>query len=473
MRKFMIGVLLFLVPVALRAAEPPFDAKVVSIHDGDTMRVKRVSDGRSFKIRLYAIDAPEITQTAGVESRDALRSFVGDNNVTVKPTGAVTYGRLVARVYAGNNYLNEMQVTDGWAWHYANYTSGEPEHESFKASQKSAKDDGSGLWAYPNPIAPWDYRRLVRDGEMVAVAPFALTGASPSGISLVPRESFPGLGLERGTPRFEFRRDRTDTRDDRSSRATHFVFGKPKPFDNRHRFKPPGETAEVAGITELKRIAFTIGHDDKHRVPAWVAMRWTKNDLERSEELSFDRPGWRQDTELPDYARGNGKYDYQNTSLQKGHMARDADVEAWGIAAVKEATLLSNSVPQKQHANHAVWGVLENEHRNIVGDEEDDQEISTVWVISGPVFYPGRRVTTVGNTGVPHATYKVIAWLGADNKLRTRGYIIGMNDTSTNLSSYLRSIDQVETATGLDFFSDLPDAEENQLEAVEPEKLWE
>jgi endonuclease YncB( thermonuclease family) len=43
-----------------------------SIHDGDTLRVVRGNE--ELKIRLCGIDAPEIKQPLGIESRDYLRS---------------------------------------------------------------------------------------------------------------------------------------------------------------------------------------------------------------------------------------------------------------------------------------------------------------------------------------------------------------------------------------------------------------
>ena len=257
------------------------------------------------------------------------------------------------------------------------------------------------------------------------------------------------------------------------SASTHTIFGKPKPLDNRHRFKPPGMIQEVAGITELSREAFDLGHYDKYRVPAWVAMKWARQDLQQSEAVSFPRPPWVKDQDLPAYARGDGKFNYAQTTLQKGHMARDADLEAWGEDAVKEGTLLSNAVPQKEHANHAVWGLLEDQHRLIVANDEDDFEIDAIWVIAGPIFYFGQDVTWVNITAVPHATFKIIAWQSAAGELRIRGYIIGQNDTSTLLASYLRTVDQIEQATGLDFFSELPDMVEADLESYGHSSLWE
>lgn len=49
-----------------------WQVKPGSIHDGDTLRVVRGNE--ELKIRLCGIDAPEIKQPLGIESRDYLRS---------------------------------------------------------------------------------------------------------------------------------------------------------------------------------------------------------------------------------------------------------------------------------------------------------------------------------------------------------------------------------------------------------------
>lgn len=49
-----------------------WQVKPGSIHDGDTLRVVRGNE--ELKIRLCGIDAPELKQPLGIESRDYLRS---------------------------------------------------------------------------------------------------------------------------------------------------------------------------------------------------------------------------------------------------------------------------------------------------------------------------------------------------------------------------------------------------------------
>src|SRR5690606_32149791 len=83
-------------------------------------------------------------------------------------------------------------------------------------------------------------------------------------------------------------------------RSKHFVHGMPIPTDGRH-FSP--ERPGVPGISVLVREGFVVGHLDKHKVPGWVSYRWTEADYRASETVSFERPTWRQDQELPAYAR--------------------------------------------------------------------------------------------------------------------------------------------------------------------------
>lgn len=248
-------------------------------------------------------------------------------------------------------------------------------------------------------------------------------------------------------------------------------WGKPVVRDaEKFRFIPRGRSGAVDGLTELRKTGFWLGHFDRYKVPAWVAMTWTADDYQRSEWVSLDRPDWEADPNVPPYAQPrHDKYDFSTSRLERGHMARDADLEAWGKQAVKDGTTLSNAVPQLQGLNHSVWLALENEHRDIVTGR-----IPQIWIISGPIFLPGIPVQTVGDgIGVPHGTYKVIVWQDSAGAMHMRGYLIPMYARdSSDLRQYIVSVDALEEYTGLDFHPELEDAVENPLEAAVPSSVW-
>ncbi len=259
----------------------------------------------------------------------------------------------------------------------------------------------------------------------------------------------------------------------RRQSAGHLLYGAPEIEEaDRFAFTPDGFDEPVEGMTVLVKEAFTLGHYDRLKLPAWVAMHWTLEDLVRSETVTFGRPSFRLDSDLPPYARDGTSLTFSLTKMERGHMARDADLEAWGYDAVTDGVTMSNIVPQRVSKNHVVWGRLENQHRFIV--DEDDFDIDTVWVISGPIFDDVDAVTfSPGGVGIPDATYKVIGWLGSEEELHVRAYVIRQNDTDTGLTKYLRSVAEVEELTGLDFFPELDPAIANPLEAATFTTLWE
>ena len=61
----------------LTAAEPAtLTGKVVSVHDGDTLRVLDAA-GTQHKVRLQGIDSPETRQAFGTKARNRLAGGIG------------------------------------------------------------------------------------------------------------------------------------------------------------------------------------------------------------------------------------------------------------------------------------------------------------------------------------------------------------------------------------------------------------
>ncbi|MEM1452604.1 MAG: hypothetical protein AAF809_10125 [Bacteroidota bacterium] len=87
-------------------------------------------------------------------------------------------------------------------------------------------------------------------------------------------------------------------------RSEHLVFGMPRQTDNRHNVVVPGGTAPVAGLSVLVREGFVIGHYDLYKVPAWVSVRWDREDHDAMSPHSYARP-FAPDEELPTYAQAD------------------------------------------------------------------------------------------------------------------------------------------------------------------------
>jgi len=135
-----------------------FEAKAVGISDGDTIKV--LKDGKQVKIRLAAIDCPEKKPPYGQKAKQFTADMVAGKIVKVWETDIDRYGRIVGFVFFGDKNLNKELLSAGLAWHYK-YYSRDPELAKLEFEARSAK---RGLWAEPDPVPPWEWRRQNRYG---------------------------------------------------------------------------------------------------------------------------------------------------------------------------------------------------------------------------------------------------------------------------------------------------------------------
>ena len=152
MKKLLFLSLLLL---SLSAFSAEIIGKVVGVSDGDTITVLDEMDKGNFKIRLDKIDAPEKKQAFGNKAKQFLSSLIFGKQVTVRYKAVDRYGRIVGVVYCDEVEINLVMVQNGYAWHYCHYDK-TPEYIQ---AEKQARADKKGLWADPNPINPYQFRK--------------------------------------------------------------------------------------------------------------------------------------------------------------------------------------------------------------------------------------------------------------------------------------------------------------------------
>jgi micrococcal nuclease len=133
---------------------------IVSVGDGDTIRVR--TPDKTLTVRLSCVDAPEISQRPyGQAASNRLKQLLPvGQDVTLRITDTDRYGRCVAKVYTGNTSINLALVQEGQAAVYRQYLGGCPElRDRLLSAEAQAKQRRLGLWAQPNPVMPWDYRK--------------------------------------------------------------------------------------------------------------------------------------------------------------------------------------------------------------------------------------------------------------------------------------------------------------------------
>lgn len=120
-----------------------FDARVVSVIDGDTVDAVPAGEQRAIRIRLEGIDAPERGEAFSDRARTFARVLLFDQPVEIEGRDVDRYGRLVARVVAGGKDASLELVKAGLACHYTYYSS----DPLLARAQADARLAGQGFWA--------------------------------------------------------------------------------------------------------------------------------------------------------------------------------------------------------------------------------------------------------------------------------------------------------------------------------------
>jgi endonuclease YncB( thermonuclease family) len=134
--------------------------KVVHISDGDTFIVES-ANGERTTIRVHAIDAPELSQTFGKESRENLRALIANQQVEIHKYDIDQYRRVVGSVFLNDRDIGLEQVKGGYAWHFKQYQKEQTadERTAYSDAENGAKNNRLGLWRDGDVQAPQDYRR--------------------------------------------------------------------------------------------------------------------------------------------------------------------------------------------------------------------------------------------------------------------------------------------------------------------------
>jgi micrococcal nuclease len=161
---FIVTAVFSSVLLATAALAADFTGRVVGISDGDTISVMHGT--RAEKIRLNGIDCPEKRQAFGQRAKQFTSKLAFGKDVTVKTFGHDKYGRTLGDVILPDGRtLNHELVRAGLAWWYEKYS----KDLALRDLQEGARVAKRGLWVYPDPVPPWEWRHRmspVGQGQM-------------------------------------------------------------------------------------------------------------------------------------------------------------------------------------------------------------------------------------------------------------------------------------------------------------------
>lgn len=147
----------------------------VDVVAGDKVRL----DGEL--VQLVDIDSPELCQPGGIQAREVLAALL-DGTLTYETTGRSKEGARQIRLYVDGREVNQSLVQLGWAW-----TTTRSPSDRYAFAQSVAKADRIGLWAYENPVPPWQWNPSTHESnndgcDQVAGQPLTPPAKSAKGV---------------------------------------------------------------------------------------------------------------------------------------------------------------------------------------------------------------------------------------------------------------------------------------------------
>ena len=213
--------------------------------------------------------------------------------------------------------------------------------------------------------------------------------------------------------------------------------------------------------TIIDRLGYALGYIEYHEQAAWVIYKLTAKEATIKNAQRTNK--FLSDPEIPTGSATTG--DYRRSGYDRGHLAPAADM-AFSGQTMADSFFMSNMSPQKPAFNRGIWKRLEEQVRQIAIREK------AIYVVTGPIL-PKKKTVTIGanQVTVPTHYYKVIFDLTPPRKMI--GFILPNEGSDRQLEDFAVTVDVVEKATGLDFFSALPKAVQERFESTISISAWE
>lgn len=231
-------------------------------------------------------------------------------------------------------------------------------------------------------------------------------------------------------------------------------------FDNT-RQPVPSPSKDFSTVV-LDKNFFVIHYDTKHRLAKYVEYRLTADNLKKSFVIRKDR--FHEDLELFRLkVTPVGADDYKYSGYDRGHLAPSGDFE-WSEEANDATFTMANMVPQKPSLNRVAWRGLEEQVRGWACAEGE------LRIVTGPLINAGSTQLSSGIT-VPQRFFKVV--LDETPPRKAIGFVFEQADNRFRAyQEKVASVRDIETLTGVDFFSDIPAEEQDKIENHSDLEQW-
>lgn len=239
-------------------------------------------------------------------------------------------------------------------------------------------------------------------------------------------------------------------------------------------------------------VNFALEYDKNHMHPRWVAYTYNTKNAQKNAPTRTD--AWNPD---PFY---NNQKQFQTdvqyfTGYSRGHLIGSAE-RYYSTEANEQTFYMTNMSPQNQEFNASYWGEIEDKARDIWGrgviSSSSRFYEGTLYVVKGGTINTEENIlgyinvkNTLGETcsmAVPRYFFMACLFVAKNGDARAIGFWMENKDYRLNTQnaatmrdfrrSSVRTIDELEQLTGIDFFCNLTDAVEDAVESTCDISLW-
>lgn len=230
--------------------------------------------------------------------------------------------------------------------------------------------------------------------------------------------------------------------------------GKLPKIETNEYFLPSSTTGQV-----VHHQNYSLSYNEPYEQAEWVAYELKAKHLS---SVNHKRPYFRVDESVKSGAAH--WRNYKQSGYDRGHLCPAGD-RRFSKAAHDETFLTSNISPQEHQFNSGIWNRLEQKVRYWA------KKYDGVFVVTGGILKDGLK--TIGEEGVavPNQFYKIVLD-NTNGKPKVLAFLLSHKDSDLPLYRFVVSVDEIEKLTGIDFFPELDDANENKIEASSSYKSW-
>lgn len=220
----------------------------------------------------------------------------------------------------------------------------------------------------------------------------------------------------------------------------------------------------------MQKMTYSLSYNSAEGKPNWVSWHLDNTWLGSASRCDC----FASDALLPSGVYRVSSSSYTNSGFDRGHNCPSGD-RTYSSTDNRETFLMTNMMPQAPTNNQQTWERLESYCRTLVSQGNECYIICGSYGKGGTGSKGGTTLTIdAGRVTVPNRIWKVVVVLpnGSNDisRVTTSTRVIAVNtpninSINTSWGVYRTSVDAIETATGYDILSVLPDAIETTLES--------